>query len=264
MRQDAVPSLEFGAAARIDGSLSERVRGLVGSEILKIAGEIRDRRASGHPVCNLTVGDFDPGLFPIPATLLEGVREALSRGETNYPPSDGVPSLRGAVAGYVARTSGVRYPVESILIASGARPILYAAFRSVLDPGDRVVYTLPSWNNNHYAWLAGAQAVEVPTSAENGFQPTASDLAPHLQTAQLVCLNTPLNPAGTILDEARLRAITGALLEENRRRERLGRRGVFLLFDQVYSALVFGGARQHHPVALFPEAAPWVISLDGV
>ncbi|HET9298578.1 MAG TPA: aminotransferase class I/II-fold pyridoxal phosphate-dependent enzyme, partial [Candidatus Polarisedimenticolaceae bacterium] len=58
--------------------------------------------------------------------------------------------------------------------------------------------------------------------------------------------------------------ITQAVVDENRRRERQGRRSVFLLFDQVYAALVFGHARHVHPVALCPEAAPYIISLDAV
>ena len=57
--------------------LSQMSQGLIGSEILKIAGEIRAKIARGEPVYNLTVGDFRPDLFPIPRPLLEGIIEAL-------------------------------------------------------------------------------------------------------------------------------------------------------------------------------------------
>src|SRR6185295_4714643 len=132
--------VDFGDPAVLDESLSERVRGLIGSEILKIAAEIREIVASGKPVCNLTVGDFSSKQFPIPQVLLEAIQSALRAGETNYPPSDGVLALRQAVVEYVEREHGIRFPVESILIAGGARPILYGAYRCVLDPGDTVVY----------------------------------------------------------------------------------------------------------------------------
>lgn len=264
MHPETESELEFGQADLVDGSLSERVRGLVGSEILKIASEIREIVAAGRPVCNLTVGDFNPRFFPIPRALLAGIQRALVAGETNYPPSDGLLSLRRAVAGYMAREWGVRYPIESVLIASGARPILYAAYRCVLNPGDRVVYSVPSWNNNHYVWISGAQAVEVPTRAEDGFMPTLEQLAPHLGDARLLCINSPLNPAGTVMDGEQLRAITLAVVQENEKRTRNGRPYLFLLHDQVYATLVFGAARHVHPVQLLPEAAPWVISLDGV
>jgi aspartate aminotransferase len=190
--------------------------------------------------------------------------DALQRGETNYPPPNGVLETRQAVAEFVAQTWGVRYPVESVLIAGGARPILYAAYRSVLDPGDKVVYPVPSWNNNHYTWISAARGVEITTRAEDGFMPTVEQLRPHLGDAQMVVLNTPLNPAGTVMDPGELRDLMEAIVEENERRAREERRQLFLLHDQVYAALTFGEARHVHPVSLLPESAPWVISLDAV
>jgi len=264
MSPEVVSTLGFGPPAAVDASLSERVRGLVGSEILRIAAEIRALVAAGRSICNLTVGDFNTSYFPIPPRLLEFVREAYERGETNYPPSDGVPALRKAVADFTARQWGARYPVESVLIASGARPILYGAYRCVLNRGDRVVYPVPSWNNNHYAWIAEAESVVVPTQPEDGFMPTPEQLAPHLGTARMLCLNSPLNPTGTVIREAALRAILEAVVEENRARSRQGRPHLFVLHDQVYAWLVFGWARHHMPAALVPECAPWVITLDGI
>jgi aspartate aminotransferase len=264
MPEPTLTSLDFGDAAAVDASLSERIRGLIGSEILKISSEIRALVGQGRSVCNLTVGDFDAAQFPIPDGLHERILAAYAAGETNYPPSDGVMPLRRAVSDFVAREWGARYPVESVLIGSGARPILYAAFRSVLGRGEQVVYPVPSWNNNHYAWLSDAEGVAVTTRPEDGFMPTLDQLAPHLGSARLLCLNSPLNPTGTVIAERALYDIVQAVVDENRRRAAAGRRHLFLLHDQVYSLLVFGDARHHLPVALVPEAAPWVISLDGI
>jgi aspartate aminotransferase len=256
--------LDFGEAGSVDRSLSDPVRGLVGSEILAIAAQIRELIAEGRTVCNLTVGDFDTRQFPIPSELLEGLRRALADGETNYPPSNGMPALRKAVMRFVAQEWGAHYPFESVLIASGARPILYSAYRCVVNPGDKVIYPVPSWNNNHYVWISGAEGIVVPTLPEDGFMPTLDRIAPHLAEARLLCINSPLNPAGTVIGERQLREIVEAIVEENRARTRQGRRHLFLLFDQVYAALVFGDAKHNMPVSLVPEAAPWVITLDGI
>ena len=137
MTFETKPQLQFGDAAAVDASLSERARGLIGSEILKIASEIRALVRAGRTICNLTVGDFAASQFPIPVGLRDAIIEALHKGETNYPPSDGLLALREAVLEHVARTVGVRYPLESVLIASGARPLLYASYRCVLDPAIR-------------------------------------------------------------------------------------------------------------------------------
>lgn len=254
---------DFGSPAELERSLSAMVRGMQGSEILRIAAEVRRLVAAGQPVCNLTVGDFDPRQFPIPAELLAGTHAALEAGETNYPPSDGVLPLRQAVAAWSADVQGVRYPVESVLIAAGVRPLLYAAFRAVVDPGDVVVYGVPSWNINHYVYLTGGHGAVVVPRRENGFHPTREEIEPHLGQAALVCLCSPANPTGTMIDPGELTAITKAVVEENVRRRAAGRRLVFLLWDQVYGSLVFG-AEHVHPVALVPESAPWVIALDGI
>jgi aspartate aminotransferase len=243
--------------------LSAMVMGLVGSEILKIAAEIRTMQAEGRQIVNLTVGDFSPAEFRIPTELEEGIRQALSEGQTNYPPSDGLPELRKAVVSYVARTQGLRYPVESVLIAGGARPLLYGTYRAVLDPGDTVLYPVPSWNNNHYCHLSQARYVVVRSRPEQAFLPAPEDLLPHLRSIRLLVLNSPLNPTGTAFSRESLRQISQAVLDENERRKKAGERSLFVLYDQVYSALAAPGAHAD-PVSVVPEMAPYTILIDGI
>ena len=164
----------------------------------------------------------------------------------------------------LARDQGLRYPIESILIAGGARPILYGAYRTILDRGDTVVYSVPSWNNNHYAHLAEVRTVELEGRREKGFFPSASEFAPHLSSARLVVLNSPMNPTGTVVDPEELRRIAEMIAEENARRRGTGRKALFLLYDQIYSALHFGGARRSSPPELVPEAFAFTVLLDGI
>jgi aspartate aminotransferase len=114
--------------------------GLIGSEILRIATDVRAMVAQGAAVCNLTVGDFAPSEFRPPERLVDEIVRALRAGETNYPPSDGVLSLRQAVAAFYEHWLGLRYPIESILVTGGSRPGLYATYRALVDPGETVVY----------------------------------------------------------------------------------------------------------------------------
>jgi aspartate aminotransferase len=259
---------KLGEPERVDASLSDLARGVVGSEILKIAAQIRALKAGGAEICNLTVGDFDPTQFPIPAKLLAGVQKALADGHTNYPPSDGVLALREAVARFYARGLDLAYPVESVLITGGARPLLYGTYRTILDPGDVVVYPVPSWNNNHYAYLCGAHAIELTVSADANFFPTIDELRPYLQSgsARLLMINSPLNPTGTVIDPDVLRRICELVVEENRHRERAGgdaHKALWLCYDQVYWQLTFGGARHATPPEVCPDVAPYAILLDA-
>src|SRR3954470_14981943 len=232
--------------------LSTMSRQLIGSEILKIASEIRAAQQAGQRIANFTVGDFASSEFPIPSKLRDGTLQALSAGETNYPPSDGLLRLREAVRDFWKERLALEIPLESILIAGGARPIIYAAYRTLIEPGDVVVYPVPSWNNNHYCHLVGAKGVALQTRPEDGFLPTAASLEPHLRTARMIALCTPLNPAGTVLAVDEVRRIAEAVVDENRRRSSTGEKPLYLLFDQIYWMLTFGGARHETPVRLVP------------
>ncbi len=245
------------------GRISTPVGTLEGSAILKIAGEIRQRIAAGEKVCNLTVGDFDPRQFRIPALLEQGISQALARGETNYPPGAGLPALREAILSYYERSLGLRYPLESVLVTSGSRPGVYGVYCTVVDPGDRVVYPAPSWNNNYYCHMVGAVADPVATAAEESFMPSAELLAPHLRGARLLALNSPLNPCGTAFTAESLGAICDLVLEENARRTK-AERPLYVMYDQVYWQLTFGDTVHVDPVSLRPEMARYTILVDGI
>jgi aspartate aminotransferase len=255
---------EFGDQTRLSGHLSELARGMHLSGILRTAQQVRDLRAAGTPVLDLSLGDFSPAYFPIPEKLLRGIEKALESGSTNYPPPPGLLALRKAVCDYVERCSGVRYPIESVLITCGGRPVLYGAYLTVVGPGDTVVYSVPSWQNDSYAWLSGAKAVELEAKSENGFQPTLAEIEPHLRTARMLCLCSPGNPTGTAMEPAIFESILRAVVAENARREKGGsERPLFLLFDQIYSSIRVKDNKHRYALALVPEAAPYVMTMDG-
>ena len=237
--------------------------GLSGSEIIRIGNEVSEQVRQGANICNLTIGDFDPAIFPIPAGLTTGITAAYQAGYTNYPPAAGLTELRQAVADFLQSRQGLTYGPNDILIAGGSRPLIYATYRALVDPGDRVVFPLPSWNNNHYCHLTGATPVTVPTRAENNFMPTAADLAPHLPGATLLALCSPLNPTGTVFTKAGLEGICDLVLAENQRRGP-DEKPLYILYDQIYWLLTFGGTEHHDPVSLRPALRPYVVFIDGI
>ena len=249
---------------REDLCLSTLARGLIGSEVLKVATEVRAIKASGRAVADLTVGDFSPTEFRIPKRLEQLIAQALAAGQTNYPPSDGTIELRKAVIRFYQEQLGLEYPLDSTLIAGGARPIIYAAFAALVDRGDKVVYPVPSWNNNHYTYLMGGDPVELVVGPETNFLPTADLLRPHVRDARLIAVCTPLNPTGTVMARSEVEAIGRLVVDENERRAAHGERALFLLWDQVYWQLTFGESRHWAPPQLVPESMPWTIFVDGI
>jgi aspartate aminotransferase len=236
---------------------------LKGSEILRIATEIRARLAAGERICNLTVGDFDPRQFRVPQLLEDATIEALRRGETNYPPGIGMPVLRESVQRFYENGLGLSYPLESVLITTGSRPGVYGTYRTLVGEGERVVYGVPSWNNNYYSHMVGAEAVQLECGAADSFLPTRERLEPVIRGARMLALNSPLNPAGTAFTAESLGAICDLVLEENARRSK-DEGPLYVLYDHVYWQLTFGNVEHVNPVSLRPEMAPYTFLIDGI
>lgn len=242
--------------------LSQLAETLTGSEIVRLGNEIAIRIGRGEKIYNYTIGDFDPRIFPIPGELEDAIVDAYRNNFTNYPPGDGVPELRQAVASFIKDREGLEYATNEILIAAGGRPLIYSLFRAVVDPGDKVIYTVPSWNNNHYTHMCGGQHCVIETTPENDFMPTAADIAPHINGAALLCLCTPQNPTGTTLAKAELEKICDLVLEENRLRS--DGKKLYVMFDQMYCTLTYGNTEHYNPVTLRPEMKSYTIFIDGI
>jgi aspartate aminotransferase len=247
-----------------DRSLSTLVRGMTGSEVLKVAREVRAAIDSGRSIANLTVGDFSPKQFPIPEKLRDLIVQNLMSGETNYPPSEGTMQMRRSVVEFSRSKLGLTIDTDSVLIAGGSRPIIYAAYMAVVDEGDKVVYPTPSWNNNHYTYLSGGVPVELVVGAETNFMPTAEMIRPHVRDARLIAVCTPLNPTGTVMAKSEVEAIARLVVDENQRRQSTGDRPLYLLWDQVYWMLTFGENKHYAPPQLVPESAQYTIFVDGI
>ncbi|GGC56969.1 aminotransferase [Pedobacter quisquiliarum] len=235
---------------------------LIGSEIIKIGNEVNELKRKGAKIANLTIGDFDPAVFPIPDALKSEIIAAYNDHQTNYPPADGILPLRETVAKLLENRLELSYGTGDILISGGSRPLIYATYLALVDPGDKVIYPAPSWNNNHYCTLSSANGVAVETTVENNFMPTAAQLKPHLKGATLLALCSPLNPTGTMFTAEQLEEICDIVLEENKSRA-AGEKPLYLMYDQIYSLLTFDKAHVN-PVTLRPELKDYVIYIDGI
>lgn len=242
--------------------VSDLAENLVGSEIIKIAGEINARIAQGEQITNLTIGDFNPAIYPLPKGLLNQIVAAYEAGHTNYPQANGMEVLRQSVSNYISRRQGLEYSKDDILISGGARPLIYAAYRALVNKGDKVIFPIPSWNNNHYTYLNFAEPIAVESTPENKFLATADDLRPHIQDAALVALCSPLNPTGTSYTKETLLEICEMILAENKRRA--GQKPLYLLYDQIYWALTLGETVHVDPVSLVPEMRDYTVYVDGI
>lgn len=243
--------------------VSKLAENIIGSEIIKLAGEVNEKIKQGEKIYNLTIGDFNPNEFPIPTELKQFIIDEYNANQTNYPAADGMLELRTAVSNLLKQRGGLDYKADEILIAGGARPVIYSIFKALVDPNDTVIFAVPSWNNNHYTYLNGATAVVIEATPEQNFMPSAADIKPHISKANFVALCSPQNPTGTVFTKEGLEEICDLILEENKKRD-ASQKPVYLMYDQIYWALTFGDVKHYNPVILRPEMRDYTIFVDGI
>lgn len=236
---------------------------LIASEIVRLGATIKEKIRNGEHIYNYTIGDFDSSEFPIPAMLKNEIIKAYTEDYTTYPAAEGEADLRLAISEFLSSHEGIDYSPAEILVSNGGRPLIYAIFRSIVDAGDKVIYPVPSWNNNHYTHFTGGEHVVIEALPENNFMPTAEQIAPHIKGATLLALCSPLNPTGTVFSKEELEAICDLVIAENEGRAP-GEKKLYLMYDQIYWTLTYGQTRHYNPVSLRPKMKEFTVFVDGI
>lgn len=230
---------------------------------MRLGADIKAKINSGEKIYNFTIGDFDSSIFPIPKKLENEIVEAYRDKFTTYPPADGILALRESVSTFIKEREGLDFNTNEILIAAGGRPLIYTLYRALVDKGDKVIYAVPSWNNNHYVHFVEGKHEVIQATRENNFMPSAEDIKPHIKDAVLIALCSPLNPTGTVFKKEELEKICDMVLEENNRRADEEKK-LYIMYDQMYWMLTFGDTIHYNPVSLRPEMKNYTIFIDGI
>jgi aspartate aminotransferase len=244
--------------------LSDVANGMERSRILSIAASVRSMIAEGKEVAPFTVGDFSPEQFDVPDELIDGIINAVSEHETNYPPAAGLPELRQSLSDWMRDRYGLDVGPEGIIVGSGARPVLYASFRLFLEPGDGLAHGVPAWNNHYYVHLNDAVDIPIPGTPDSRFLPDAEAIKERIKDIRVLILNSPLNPTGTCFTRDELSQICDVIISENEDRKITGRKPVMLVYDQVYSTMTAKHIEHIHPVQVCPEMFDYTITLDAI
>jgi len=221
---------------RIQSSLLSAV---APSPSLAAAQRARDLIAQGRDVVAVTVGEPD---FPTPPEVIEAAFHAARGGETRYTAVAGTAVLRAAIHEKFARENGLSYdPEQEIIVAAGAKQVIYEALTATLNPGDEVIIFSPYWvSYPTIVRLCGAVPVIVPTRAENGFVATAEDLRQALTArTRWVVLNYPNNPSGAVATHAQYDALAQVLSDYP---------DVLVLSDEIYEHIRYDDM----PLYLYP------------
>ena len=224
------------------------------SATIAVTQKARDLKAAGRDVISLGAGEPD---FDTPQNIKDAAIDAIRRGETKYPPVAGIAPLREAIAQKFKRENGLDYRPSQTIVATGGKQILYNAFVATLNPGDEVIVPAPYWvSYPEMVALNGGTPVIVDTRIEHGFKLRAEDLeAAITPRTKWVLLNSPSNPSGAAYSREEIKALTDVLLRHEH---------VWVLTDDMYEHLVFGGFEFTTPAQVEPALHDRTLTMNGV
>jgi aspartate aminotransferase len=224
------------------------------SAIMTVTQKARDLTAQGRDIISLSVGEPD---FDTPDNIKEAAIAAINRGETKYPPVLGIPPLREAIAAKFKRENGLDYKASDTIVATGGKQILYNAFLVTMNKGDEVIIPAPFWvSYQHMVLINGGEPVIVPTRLDKGFKLQPEDLQRAITPrTKWVIINSPSNPTGAAYTRDELKALAHVLMRHPH---------VWVLTDDMYEHLVYGGFEFNTLVQVEPGLRPRTLTMNGV
>lgn len=231
--------------------MSKRILEIQPSATLSISAKAKTMKAEGKPVISFSLGEPD---FNSPECASKAAIEAIERGESHYTLNSGILELRKEVCNYYKRRFGLEYAPDEVLIAPGAKPLLYQALQMFVDPGDEVLLFSPAWVSYvEQIHLAGGKEVIVDT--------LKTDLIPTKEAVEAVLsnktvgmiINSPSNPSGAIYNEETLKMIADIAREKD----------LWIIFDEIYERLVYAPAKHVNILNVAPDLRDKVILING-
>ncbi|AZV38414.1 pyridoxal phosphate-dependent aminotransferase [Komagataeibacter xylinus] len=233
---------------------AQRMERLSVPATIAMAQRARELRAKGEKVLSLALGEPD---FATPPAVIEAAHRAALDGQTKYPPVDGTPALKAAIARKFARENALDYAPGEIMVSNGGKQVIFNAFMATVQPGDEVVIPRPYWVSYPLiVEMFGGTPVYADCHEADDFRlrPAALEAAITSRTKWLV-LNFPNNPTGGTMGEADLAAVAEVLRRHPH---------VHVLSDEIYEHLLYDGQRHASLAAVAPDLKGRILTLNGV
>jgi aspartate/methionine/tyrosine aminotransferase len=194
---------------------------------------------SDAPMIFLNIGEPD---FTAPPLVQEAAARAIRDGTTQYTPATGLPALRERISDWYRSHFGVTVPASRIVVTAGASAALQLACLALVEAGDEVLMSDPSYPcNRHFVTAADGTPVLIPTTAAERFQLSADKVrAAWNPRTRGVLMASPSNPTGTSMAADELRRI----------HEVVSQRGGITLVDEIYLGLSHDDAYGQTALAL--------------
>ena len=230
--------------------LAERMGRLGTETAFEVAALVGKLRLQGKDI--ITFGLGEPN-FDTPMNIKEACIKALNANQTHYTTSNGILPLRQAIAKASGEFRGMEYDADEVVVAPGAKPILFNAILALVDEGDEVIYPNPGYPiYESMANFVGAKSIALPLWEKNGFSFDVAVLKKLVnKKTKMLVLNSPQNPTGGVLSKKDLEEIAKLAKEFN----------FWVLTDEVYGKILYDD--KFVSIASLPGMKERTIVVDG-
>src|SRR5215213_4994367 len=250
----AAPQSAAVPTSTTDRRISRRIAAITESATLAVDAKAKALKAAGKPVIGFGAGEPD---FPTPDYIVEAAVAACRQPAMHrYTPAGGLPALKEAIVAKTARDSGLQVTPANVLVTNGGKQAVYEALATMLDPGDEVLLPAPYWTTYPEAIrLAGGVPVPVVADEQSGYLVSVGQLeAARTPRTKVLLFCSPSNPTGAVYPAEEVAEIGRWALDA----------GLWVLTDEIYEHLVYGGATAPSMPALVPELQPRCVVVNGV
>lgn len=233
--------------------LSSRAAAVQASTTLAIDSLYKQMKADGIDVIGFGAGEPD---FGTPEHIKRAAIQAINEDFTKYTPVSGILELRQAVCTRLKADFDLDYQADEVVIASGAKHIIYVALQAITEPGDEIILPAPYWVSYiEQIRMVNGVPVVISTSEDENFKLTPEKLeAAITPKTKAVMLNNPSNPTGMVYSREELAAIADVCVKHD----------LYILSDEIYCNLVYDGRGFTSTAALSPEVKEHTILINGV
>jgi len=234
-------------------SLSRIATAIQPSATLAVDSRAKEMRAQGLDVLNFGIGEPD---FYTPEAIQEAGIQAIREGYTKYTPAAGISKLRSAVAMRIKQDFGVDYDAKQIVVASGAKHVLFVALQVLVNYGEEVILPAPYWVSYYeMIHMAGGVPVVVNAPESQHFKITPEQLEQNItEKTKAFILNNPSNPTGMVYSRSELEALAEVCKKHD----------IYVISDEIYNNLIYDDVEFTCFAAISPDAKQRTIVVNGV
>jgi len=206
--------------------------------VMDVLERAHELEKEGRHIIHLEVGEPD---FPTPSCICEAAAKAIQEEKTHYTHSLGLMELREAICEDYLKKYGVCVYPDQVIVTSGTSPGIFMIFSSILDPGDKIIFSDPHYPcYPNIASFIGAVPSFINVYEEDGFQYRPEEMRNRINTqTKAILINSPSNPTGNLLSPERMKEIAGL--------------GPYVISDEIYHGLVYG--EKEHSILEYTDRA---------